>query len=54
MHPYGFSSTLRLVLLKNWQLSATCRSSTRTTSDRYVTFGVPSAAHVEIIAGNTP
>ena len=50
----GFSARLRLVFEKNWFDSATRSSSTMRTLDRYVTFGVPSAAAVAMTAGTTP
>jgi hypothetical protein len=45
---------LRTVLLKNWRDSARCRESTYLTWLSRLTFGMPSAEQVAIVAGQMP
>src|ERR1051326_5665397 len=50
----GFSRTLRIVLLKNWNESATCCSSTKNTCEIMVVLGSPLALQVTNAAGMAP
>jgi hypothetical protein len=50
----GFSITLRRLLLKNWNESATCVASTYSTWLMNVTFGTPSSDTVYNDAGKMP
>ena len=51
---YGLTLVFSSVFLKNCRESATWSASTRWTTERYVTFGVPSSATVAIAEGMIP